>query len=338
MKNKIAKTLLVTSVLCMSASSFAQRRTPRDYDRDTRARHDQLRDRHRDMNICSELEEDLIEKEINYQNSEDNLRNIRRQFSQAQSEVESRRNNLQRRQSSFSRAQSNLETLTYRQDNRVTIIRDARAVLNTSQATLPGAVEDKRIKKEEKERKCKGMIRVGRRARACKKARRALESATSRVSTLRSRISSSQSTIRDMATIDTQVTNAQRTLNVAQSALSSEQTIQPSISSLEADVRRLSTAKRNSRDLYINAEEYFVKADMKLSRCIDMRYQAKKAPVFKKYLLKYTSQGCNGVTEDLRYERGRAAKAAVEEAYKLVCDTEAPLCAAPVVATPVSGI
>lgn len=317
MKTNLIKTFLTVTTICISFSSFAQ-----TYDNDTTIRHRRLRDRLGQMDICSELKDDLADKNDNYQVSRTILRASLGKVSSVSSEIRSRRSTLNSKKSRLDTDRSILNQLEDKQANKGSITRDAQNRKNRANTQLPNALQSLRLARANKETKCTGLGL----SRRCRNAKQQLRSANALAERLQSQINAAQAVLNDIATIDTQVINAAKTVSSSNRAYLNEQSRSPSISVLESELIALNRQNKKNRELLLIAEEGFIRTDIKANACKNMKFAARKAPVFNDFLITYATEGCSGMLQDVRRAKGPAAKAGIRQAYKLVCESDNILC------------
>ena len=317
----LSKLLFATTVLSLSVSAFAQ--LNRSYDRDTIARHNQIRQANRDMNICAELRMDADQLLSSYENRENQMVSAGRSYSDLNSQISNRRSTLRSRNNALNSATSNYSSLKTTQNNKVTIIANANDTLSSATVAIASAKLVKQSRQADKDARCRG-LGFGRKCRAAKKA---LKAAKREVRSLTNTINDANYILRDMSTIDSRVIAAAKTMSQAQRTLAREQNRMPSINSMESDLTVRANTRQSSRESYLIAEEMFVVADMKFVKCKKMKKESRKAPVFREFLVTYSTQGCDGLEQDLRAAKNRpAVRAGILEAHTLVCKSENILC------------
>jgi len=326
----LSKVLLTTTILSLSASVFAQ--SNRSYDRDTIARHNQIRQANRDMNICAELRRDADQLLMTYEGQETQMVNAGRSYSDLNSQISNRRSTLRSRNNDLNSANSNYNSLKTTQDNKVSIIANANRSLSEATVAIATAKLVQQSRQADKDANCRG-LGLGRK---CRNAKKALKAANREVQSLNNTINEANYILRDMSTIDSRVIAAAKAVSQAQRALSSEQTRMPTIASMESDLTVRANRRQSSRESYLAAEEMFVVADMKFVKCKNMKQEARKAPVFREFLVTYSTQGCDGLEQDLRAAKNRpAVRAGILEAHTLVCKSENILCESQLTPAPV---
>lgn len=303
---------IITSIalLTIASSALAQ----------DRGRRDRVRERNRDMNICSEIREDMEVAKLNFEEYNSRLLSIESTISNMSRNISTRTNALESRRRDASAAEARYNSLKNKQDNKVELIRTNQTNLDNASSALPG-VEAKVAEAQRKKDKECGFF-GGTFDRKCRKAKKALKAVKKERDALNSTIRTAQAALNELNNIDRLVRDAGRVLSNAQAAYNSEQTRTPSIADLSTELRGLRDQRRDL-DLGIEAvEEEYYKAELKLEKCRSMRYEARKAPIFKEYVIKYLDGTCNEYEMDMRRVRRDVVRDGIREAHEIVCQSD----------------
>ncbi|MBT4793114.1 MAG: hypothetical protein HON90_16195 [Halobacteriovoraceae bacterium] len=294
-KKKLVLALFIAGLAQSSYAEFANREMANRY-----------RDRHRDMDICLEIKEDLIVARDAYDAFEDKTRSINIAISAQAKQVRSRTVNLNAKQKVLAAAESRHAVLVNKKQNRRQLIAAYRKSRDEATAAIPAAVARKKSK-------CKGINKYRSR---CTRAKDALKHQ-------KKKKQQAQNSINELNNIDQLTQTSSRTLRAAKKALRHEQDLTPTIAQLQQNLTRLQEQKNQSNHGYQEAEARYGRLEVRTEKCEKMKYEAKKASTFKPSLIAFAAEGgCDMAMSRLNSARGKARRDGINEAYELVCNSD----------------
>lgn len=318
--NTMTKNLLiVTTLAVLSANAFSQVRRADD----DRRRH--YRDHHRNMDICQDIRQDLVIAEEAYLSFVDKVEAADRKISEQRRVVRSRTDNLERKKNAYETAKIQVAELEQLKKDKPRLMAENQSKLNDANAQLPGLLTIKNQKQRTKDEKCKGLVRVGRRARECKEAKRELDTANDNYNRMNNQKVTAENTIARLNRVDSDLTRTKSILTSALQTLSSEQQISPSIQELSTALGHLEETRRGMNGQLVALEDEFGRLEVRLDMCQEMRYAARNGKAFKRALLVFAENngmGCEKLPAMLRGAQGPAARDGIKEAHQLYCVDE----------------
>ena len=218
MKKFPTKAILLMSLLCISSSAMSDFR-----DREMGERY---RERHKNMDICAEIKEDLLEAEQAYVNYSDEVSSLNQSIDNKTRQVSAKESVITRLQSAFNQNNSNYTRLRNKQKAKVQLLKIARQAVNSANVAIPAPQANHKVAKDKKEDKCdwRGSARS-----SCRRAKRDLEHANNILNPLINKRNNGNAQIQELSQIDAKVANSKRALNTSTSALKNEQNASPTL-------------------------------------------------------------------------------------------------------------
>lgn len=315
MKKSSKSKIMLLSLLCVSSSVMA--------DFSDRAMGERYRDRHKDMDICAEIKEDLLEAEDAYTRFAARVKTSNVAINAQRRTVKAKESTLSRLQSTFNQANSSYTTLKNKQKRKPQLIKAANQKIASVKSQIPAAKTDLEAKKARKNKKCKGL-------RAAKPscwndAKPKYEKAKKHLSNLNNQIVQQQAQLKELGQIDAKVSKAKRSLETSTRALNAEQTSLPTLGSLKTKLEQLIAKRDKDHGGYAKVEARYGRLEIRTEKCMKMQYEAKKASTFKDSLLAFAADngaGCDEAMSRINSTRGQARRDGVNEAYDLVCNSD----------------
>lgn len=316
----ITKNLLVMTTLgIISASAFSQVNS-RDDDRRTR-----YRERYRDMDICLDIKENLINAEDQYNKFINRLEATDNKISETRRVLRARRTTLENKKTAYETARIQVAELTQLKADKPRLMRANRTKLAEANSKIPSLSSELQKAEKEKKDKCKGVIRFGTRAKNCKKARRALKAAKRALESMQSQKISAQNMIKRLNNVERDLARVSGIMESAGSALAAEEAMLPAISDISTSLTQLINKKEIQLKRFEEIENEYGRIEVRLEKCQKMKYEARKGKKFKKALLIFAEnngEGCDEVRTLLSQAKTRAAKDGINEAYDLYCESD----------------
>jgi hypothetical protein len=315
----ITKNLLIASTLGLMATSAFSQVNERSEERRSR-----YRDIHRNMNICSEIKEDLLASEARYEDAANRITSADRRISQQQRVIRARRNTLESKKSAFETAKAQVIELTKLKADKPRLMGLNNRILTAANTALPGLSIILNEASDEKKKKCKGAIRLGRRARACKAAKKALKSAQNNYNATNNKKIAATNMITKLNRVESDLIKVEQIKIAAKSSLRHEEDISPSIAQLSTSLRQLVEIRNQDQIAFTQVEEIYGRLEVRLEKCQTMRYDAKRGKAFKRALLVFAKDnglGCDQAVRLISSAKTPAAKDGINEAYELVCNS-----------------
>lgn len=332
MKTMTKNLLIVTTLAVISANAFSQTRRSDD----DRRRH--YRGVHQELNICLDIKQALTMAENAYLNFEQKIIAADRKISDQRIILNNRRSTLESKKNAYEETKRQKAELEQLRADKPRLMIENQQRLNDANAQLPGLKTILDAANRTKDEKCKGLVRVGRRARECKEAKSAQETAERNYNRMNSQKMTAENTLARLANVDRDLKRINEILVQASETLTREQAITPTIAELSTALSLL-VNQRNEMAAQFNAlEDELGLLEVKHDKCVEMRYAANNGKAFKRALLVFAEnngEGCNKFTAMIRGAKGPAEKDGVDEAFKLYCESEALVRFVEVPATPV---
>lgn len=321
MKTKTKNAIILTTLACISFSAFADRGERANFrNRDLAERYMQ---RNPDMNICSEIEKELIVAENDYKTWETKVRSVNRSIKNQEGVIAERNRLLSQRKTAMNNANAKLRELKSMSTRKEQIVATAKANIKSAQVEIPQQQAKYDAAKKKAKKKCKRGLGLGSLSGSCRDAKKDKERAKKRIAALQNQIKTANSNIATVKALPSKIAQAQKSATSTTKQFRAESKRTPSIAKLNQTLK--STIAKRDRDFsgYQAVEDRYSRLDNKFVRCVNMRYEARKAPAFKNALLTLTAEGgCDNAIALLSDARGPAQKEGVNEAYDLVCKSE----------------
>ena len=308
MKKSMKNTLLIVSMICLSSKSFGGFNDPQMGER--------YRDIHKKMDICAEVKADLAEVETNFYNMESSVRSSNQKIQDQRNEIRSRSNALSNAKNAYNSTTRSLNELQNLKENQPRISNEAKATIAQVNKELPAAIE---LEKQLKKKTC--LVAIGGR---CRDAKRKWEAQEKIVKKLKSTKAEAQNKLNSLKNIDQKLSRANRALTNATNNYNAQKNAEPSIPNMEIKLKNMIAKRDSSFSGYDKLERQYGRLEVRTEKCIDMQFEARKAPIFKSALLTFAAdnaQGCEQYNTMLYNARTKAQKQGLREAYELVCQS-----------------
>lgn len=331
------KATLLLSLLCVSGSALAEFRGEfKPVDRFSRHRElgERSRRTHEKMNICSEIEQNLINAEQVYENYADEISSVNRAITNQRQNVNRKASALRTKQQKFARDNKTYSQLTSRQKNKAKLIKKNTKAKNDANVLIPAAETVYNDAKKLKKKKCDRGFGFGGLSHSCKKAKKALKRAADIFNPLVTKRDTAIANLKELSQIDGKVARAKRALNASTLANTNEINAKPTLSKMQKKLQNMVSKRDQDNSDFQEVENLYGRLGVRFEKCTTMRYEAKKAPAFRRALSVFAANngdGCDEINAELmnagrRGNGGEFARIAkqdgINEAYELICKSD----------------
>lgn len=314
MKTMTKNLLMIGSLAVFASNVFADFR---DHEMGQR-----YRERHKTMDICAEIKEDLVEAEDAYIQYAQRIETANNRISVQRQDIRRRKETLNRKQNSFNRANDQVASLTQSKQDKPQLLVQYQATIQAASNAIPSLQITYDAAYAHRKDKCdwRGSL-----SKTCRRAKRAEGRALDGLNMLKNQKSSAEDAIDVLNNVEVELAKVQRILESASAALENEQAIRPSISKMESSLSLAIARRDENHGNYDEVEARYGRLEVRAEKCTNMQYQARKAQTFRASLLAFAADngdGCRDYREILRSTRGPAKRDGVEDAYNLVCESD----------------
>ncbi len=313
MKNRTKNAFLVLSLVCVSSQSFA--------DNNDRVRN-QIRERyrgiHKKMDICAEVKADLAAVENEFFTMETKVRNVNDKIEVQRSKVTSKTSKLNTVESEHTRASNLHNDLVRKKQNRPKLEKTLNQLITDLGPQIATASTVLEAAKKREKKKCPFRF-------SCSDAKKDRKKKEKAYNNLVNKKAQAKKTLAELRTIDQRVARAKKALTVATKNLNQEKNAIPTLSQLETKLTQMINKRDRDFKDYDKLERQYGRLEIRTEKCMDMQFEARKAPVFKSALLTFAAdngQGCEEYTSMLYSAKSPAQKQGLREAYELICESQ----------------